>query len=120
MAYDYNELERMAVEAIKEHKITKITYVPSFLPCVTSCFYDHQLEKSEAIKEALYRNCVEKKTKMTDRWVDSDNPTLQIAAFKLMADDDELTRLNSQKIEAEHTLKGSGIKIGFADDNDGQ
>jgi len=26
---------------------------------------------------------------MTNKWEDSDNPTLQIAAFKLMATDDE-------------------------------
>lgn len=119
MAYDLVELEKLALDAIEKHKLTKQNQLICYLPCVESTFYKDDLHKSELIKSALEFNKISKKKKLTDKWEESDNATLQIAAYKLMADDDELTRLNSQKIEAEHTLKGSGIKIGFADENDG-
>lgn len=56
-----------------------------------------------AIKEALAKNKVKRKSKMRRKWEDSDNATLQLAAYKLMAEDDELARLTMNKFE--HTGK---------------
>lgn len=99
MAYDKTELEQLSVDAIEKHRLTNITYVAAYLPCSTSTFYDLKLEKSEDIKRALYSNRVNKKTKLVNNWEDSENPTLQIAAFKLMADEKELDRLTSSKFD---------------------
>jgi len=97
MAYDKAEIENLALKAIKKHKIAKVAYLIPYLPCSTSTFYDLNLEKSEGIKEALYKNRIERKQKLIDKWEESDNPTLSIASFKLLADDDELERLNVER-----------------------
>ena len=115
MAYDKGELEKIALEMIEEHKLTKISHLATFMPCSRSTFYDLELDKSDIIKETLYKIRENKKKKMTDKWAESDNATLQIAAFKLMADEDELTRLNSQKTEVEHSFTDKPLKIGYGD-----
>lgn len=101
MQYDKDKLEKQSIAAINKHKLTRIQHVISYLPCVSSTFYNFELEKSESIKEALFINRERKKKKLTDKWEDSDNPTLQIAAYKLLADEDELLKLNSQAVRVD-------------------
>ena len=99
MAYDTAELENMAVEAIKEHGLIFIEEVISYLPCASSTFYDHKLEKSESIKNAILFNKVSKKTKLRRNWENSENATLNISLYKLLANEEELQRLSVQKVE---------------------
>jgi len=99
MAYKTKELEKQAIEAIKEHGLIFIDEVISYLPCASSTFYDHQLEKSEAIKEAIKFNKVSKKTKLRRNWEHSENATLNISLYKLLANEEELQRLSVQKVE---------------------
>lgn len=61
MAYNTKELEKKALEAIKEHGLIFIDEVCAYLPCSRATFYDHELEKSPKIKKALEDNIVEKK-----------------------------------------------------------
>ena len=51
------------------------------------------------------------KKKLRRRWRDSDNATLQIAEFKLCSDDEELARLNTQKVNADIAVTGKGRVI---------
>lgn len=97
MAYDKGELEKIALKAIKKNKISKVSYVAPYLPCSLATFYNLELEKLESIKEALFQQRINRKKKLVEKWEDSDNATLNIAAFKLLADDDELERLNGDK-----------------------
>lgn len=99
MAYKTEELEEQALKAIKEHGLVFIEEVVSFLPCSSSTFYDHQLEKSEAIKEAITFNKVSKKAKLRKNWEYSENATLNISLYKLLANEEELQRLSVQKLE---------------------
>lgn len=99
MAYNTKELEQKAIEAIKEHGLIFIEEVISFLPCASSTFYGHDLEKSEAIKEAINFNKVSKKAKLRKNWEHSENATLNISLYKLLANEEELQRLSVQKVE---------------------
>jgi hypothetical protein len=99
MAYDKDQLIKLSIEAIGKHQLKNVTYIPAYLPCCTSTFYDLGLEKSEDIKKALFENKIKAKTKLKNNWENSDNPTLQIAAFKLMAEDEELQALTSSKFD---------------------
>ena len=49
---------------------------------------------------------------MLSKWIDSDVPTLQIAAMKMISDDHEAHRLNGTKQEIKHdaSLKSTLIK----------
>ena len=55
---------------------------------------------------------ISSKIKLVNKWEDSDNPTLQIAAFKLMAEQEELQALstNWQKNEHSGEIKTTSIK----------
>ena len=104
MAYKKSQLEKQAIEAIKKHNLMFITDVPAYLPCATSTFYSKELEKSEAIKELLNKNRINVKNGLRAKWFKSDNPTVQIALYKLIGTDDEAHRLNGSKREVKHEL----------------
>jgi hypothetical protein len=86
--------------------------------CSRQTAYTHGLDKSDSIKEAIYANKRKDVTSMLDKWVKSDNATLQIAAMRLISDDDERQKLNQQYID--HTSKGQAItpQIIFSDGYD--
>ena len=80
--YDTKELEKKALEAIKEHKLMFIEHVIAYLPCSKPTFYEHKLNELNAIKKAIEENRVSKKVEMLNNWVtDKSAPVLQIAAM---------------------------------------
>jgi hypothetical protein len=99
MAYDKKELEKLALKSIKEHKLIDIEQIVSFMPCSSKTFYNHELPKLQTIKEAVIKSKIENKNKLFKKWIDSENATLQIAAYKLMADDNELNKLTSSRFD---------------------
>jgi len=118
MAYKTEELEKKAVAAIKEHELIFIEEVVSFLPCDKKTFYRHKCHECHAIKEALEGNKVGTKAKLRKKWKDSDSAPLNIALYKLCADDKELEKLTSQKTQNEHNVKGETrviLEIGKAE-----
>ena len=114
MAYDTEELVNSALKAIKKYKIAKVDYLAPYLPCALRTFYNHKLHELPSIKEALFEQRVARKSNLIKRWEGSENATLNIAAFKLLADEDELERLNGdkkplaeqKKVEIENREKG--------------
>lgn len=101
MAYKTKDLEAKALEAIQKHKLFFIEDVVAFLPCSKPTFYEHKLNESAFIKEALEKNKIEIKTSMRSKWYKSDNPTLQMGLYKLIGTEQEAERLGT-------TLKHSG------------
>ena len=61
--------------------------------------YNHDLEKLETIKDALAKNRTSGVTYMLNKWISSDNATLQIAAMRIISDEDLRRSLNQQYIE---------------------
>jgi hypothetical protein len=63
-------------------------------------FYDYyKVDSNEfnIIKGALNKNRIELKVSMRSKWYKSENPTLQMGLYKLLANEDELDRLNGNK-----------------------
>jgi hypothetical protein len=75
--------------------------------CSRQTAYAHGLDKSDTIKEALYANKRTAVTTMLDKWVKSDNATLQLAAMRIIGDAEERRSLNQQYID--HTSGGKPI-----------
>lgn len=109
MAYKKSELESESLKVIKEHNLIFIQDVIGFLPCSSSTFYDNELEKSETIKKALESNKITLKVGLRKKWYDSDNPTTQIALYKLLATDEENIKISSQKTTIDHLNNGGSF-----------
>jgi hypothetical protein len=75
-------------------------------------------DKCDDIKEAIYNNKRKGVTSMIAKWVNSDNPTLQIAAMRIIADDQERRSLNQQYID--HTTAGDKLTVIFETSNGSQ
>lgn len=99
MAYKKEDIEEKALEAIKEHRLTFFEEICLFVEPNRATLYNLGLDKLDTIKEALANNKLAAKKKMRNNWVDSDNPTLQIAAYRLYSTDEELAKLTSSKHE---------------------
>jgi hypothetical protein len=108
MAADENINEKHVngiLEAIANNPVYNFKDIFVFYKnCSRSTAYEHNLDKSDAIKEALNNKKRTGVTTLIDKWISSDNATLQIAAFKQICDDDERQKLNQQNID--HTSKG--------------
>lgn len=99
MAYNTEDLERMAVEAIEEHDLIFIEEVVSFLPCSKETFYNHKLHESDKIKAAIFNSKINIKANIRKRWRFSENVTAEIMLYKLTASEEELRRLSVTKSE---------------------
>ena len=111
MAYNKDKLIKEALKAIDKEGLVFFSDVVCFLPITESGAYKKKLHEVEAIKQALYKNKQNKKRGLRTKWEDSENATLQMGLYKLLANEDELERLNNnrQKIETDnkHQVEGS-------------
>jgi len=97
MAYKKAELEELAISAIEEHNLPFINSVVCFLPCSEKTFFNWKLHELQSIKDALMVNKIKTKMKLRKNWEsDMASATVQIALYKLLADDDELNALNGE------------------------
>jgi hypothetical protein len=107
--YDKEQILIEAIEAIRANELTTIPEVESYLPCDESTLYSNEewkLEVLEPIKKELSLMKINLKAKMKKSWrKEGSNPVLQIAAFKLMATEDELTTLSTSRVQNELTGK---------------
>ena len=99
MAYNKNELTLKAIEVIKKKKLVFMTEVIHYLGISNKSFYNHELNEVSEIKNALQGNKISLKGKMRSKWFISENATLQISLYKLIANDDERKRLTQQYIK---------------------
>ena len=56
-------------------------------------------DKNDILKQALEKNKKIVKRGLRNKWYKSDNPTLQVALYKLLADDEEWKKLNNSRVE---------------------
>lgn len=97
--YKTEELEKLSLKAIKKHDIVFIDELSSYLPCDRTTFYAHDLHKNNSIKEALLSNRVSQKAEIRKKWRLGDNPTTDIALYKLLATDEERDALSNARPE---------------------
>jgi hypothetical protein len=114
MKYKKDELKEMALEAIRDNNIVTVTELIPFLPITRTTFYYKGLDKDEDIKDAVTRERLCLKHSLKRKWADSDNATLQVALMKLLAEEEEWLRLNSQRHQVETETTGSIITFNFS------
>ena len=91
--------EKELLKIIKERKIMFFSHAFAYTSFSAATAYNHNLEKLDTIKDALAKNRASGVTYMLNKWIGSDNATLQIAAMKIIADEELRRSLNQQYIE---------------------
>ena len=121
MAYNKDEIIKLALEKIVSEECSTISEVISELPISQKTFYLWELHELQEIKDAINQQKVNICKKLRRRWRDSDNATLQIAEFKLACTDEQLDRLNTQRVNTNLTVNKPGISltIGAEQDDNG-
>lgn len=108
MAYNKKEMENEMIEVIKKHKIAFFSHCFAFTQFSEATAYNHKLEELESIKEAIKKNRVKGKNYLLNKWLESDNATLNISAYRLLSDSEEHKKLNQSYID--HTTKDKPIE----------
>lgn len=109
MAQDKLQIINQAIKILeKDQTIVFIEDLICELPLGKTSFYGKRLNEVNDIKNLLERNKTEQKRSMRKKWMQSDNPTLQLAYYKLIANKEEYERLNTQKYD--HTSKGESVR----------
>ena len=101
MAYDKDRVLQQCIQVIKEEKIIFFGDLAAFIEPTMSTLYEWEFEKSHDIKNELAKNRIQAKRKMRKHWqLEEAAPVLQLAAYKLMADKEELEALTMNKVDA--------------------
>ena len=102
--------EKDIVEIIKKNKVCVIQHIFGYYTDLKSSqFYNLELEKSESIKEAIASNKAKGCIVLLNKMINSDNATLNLAAYRLICTPEERQNLNQSYID--HTTKGESINI---------
>ncbi len=99
--YKTENLEKLAIEAIVKKKLVFFDEVHHFLPCCHETLYQHKLNKSEKIKNAMFKNRIDMKRGLRHKWYNNDNATTQIILYKLIGTEEELERISLTKNKVE-------------------
>lgn len=106
--------EENILDIIVKNKVMKISHIfQHYTDLQRAQFYNLELDKSDIIKEAIAKNKSKAVSYMLNKWVGSDNATLQISAFKVLCEDEDRKKLSMQFVESEnkHELKEFTVKV---------
>jgi hypothetical protein len=99
--------EKELLSVIKKHRVVFFDHCFGFTTFSRGTAYNHNLHELDAIKDAINQNKVKNKNYLINKWIESDNPTLNVAAYRLMSDSDEHKKLNQSYVD--HTTQGDKI-----------
>lgn len=104
------EIFEQSKKLIVKHKLLFIQDVVDFLPITRQTFYRYfplESEEMQEIKKLIDENKISIKSNLRAKWYNSDNATLQLALYRLTANEDEHRMLNQRYID--HTSGGEKI-----------
>lgn len=99
MAYNKEELEQQILKVIEENELTFFNEISLYVAASRATLYNQEVDKLDTIREALETNRIKQKAAMRKKWRGSDNPALQISAYRLLADEEEMKKLTMNKVE---------------------
>ena len=114
MAYstqEKNAILKKAIKAAKDNKLLYLGDVQAFIPINLKTFYDWKFQESKELKEALEENKINTKIKLRKKMAESDNATLIIALYKLVANDEERKILADNKTIKLEDMPDISIRI---------
>lgn len=92
--------EKEILDIVVKNKLMRISHIFQHYADLSSAhFYNLEMEKLESIKEAISKNKSKAISYMLNKWVASDNATLQISAFKVLCEDEDRKKLSMQFVD---------------------
>lgn len=110
MAYSRKRLYDQALQVIEERNLFFIEDLVAFLPCDRATFYrkfPQGCDECDNIKRALETNKVRTKSAIRHRLFNMDNPTAQIALYRMIATPEERDAISTTKTD----ITSGGEKI---------
>lgn len=110
MAYSRKRLYEQALQVIEERNLFFIEDLVAFLPCDRATFYrkfPQGCDECDNIKRALETNKVRTKSAIRHRLFNMDNPTAQIALYRMIATPEERDAISTTKTD----ITSGGEKI---------
>lgn len=97
--------EKEILEVIVKKKIMRFNHIfGHYGGCSRPTAYNYGIYKLDSIREALEMNRVKGTDYLLQKWIAGDNPTLQIAAMRLICTPEEHRLLNQQYMENSGTI----------------
>lgn len=97
----YNELIKSSVEAISEYNILFLPDLAAYLPISRTEFYNAELDIAPEVQAAIEKQRSLAKCALTQKWLKSDSPTLNIALYKLICTQEERLALTGKTDDEE-------------------
>jgi len=99
-----NKHEFEFINSILKHKWMRWSHIDwTALSFSRKTAYNYNLHELHTVKEAFEQNRSKATNYLLQKWIQSDNATLQIAAFKIVADSDDHKRLNQTYVDQKET-----------------
>lgn len=99
------QYEKEITECIKKNRIMFVSHIFGYYTDIgRSQFYNLELDKSDMIKEAIAENRSKACGYMVNKWIASDNATLQIAGYRLVATEEERMALNQEYVKIDASI----------------
>ncbi len=110
--------EANIIKIIKDNNVCWITDIFVYYRRITKkTFYNYSLDESEEIADAIEANRLKGRESLLAKWANSENSTLQLALFKLMAEDSQRKAIAMNYIDV--TSKGEKLQsINLVDANE--
>jgi len=105
------EYKQELLNIIQENNIAFFDHCFAFTTFSRATAYNHELDKVDELKDSIYKNRVKCKNYLLNKWIESDNTTLQISAYRLLSVPQEHKLLNQSYVD--HTTDGE--KVGEVD-----
>lgn len=110
MAYSRKRLFEQAMQVIEERNLFFVEDLVAFLPCDRATFYrkfPQGCDECDTIKRALETNKVRTKSAIRHRLFNMDNPTAQLALYRMIATPEERDAISTTKTD----ITSGGEKI---------
>lgn len=102
------QYKKEALDAIIKHKLMRVSHLfGGFVSYTRMHFYRLELHNDPEIQAAILQNRTKATNYLIQKWIQSENPTLQIAAMRMVCDDEERQMLSIKHVD--HTSKGEKI-----------
>lgn len=107
---DEKKVEKEILSIIESENLFDIDTIFAYYKGIgKTTFYNHKMNEWDTIKSALENNRQTTKQDLKKKWFESENPTVQIALFKLIATPEERKSLSQNYTDI--TTDGKEVNI---------